>query len=420
MSGEWNLGVALSSPPFSRLEIVDELYSVGDDPWIFTFADGAESRQYLGYLVEEVLLAQPSTLARRFIVAPAINSKVEALKDGRLSVFEALTDSWMWVSDVFPSGEVHAVYTVEAHQLPEDALPGPSVMLWASLEPALSLRYVGTHIWPGRTPAAVFERAGAAAADALGKLAVYAAGDKAADQGRRPEWLRAIYNLPVQRVAYGSLEVHFRMPTPPAASQTTLGFGDEHTTSAAEPERVASEAWRMLQSGLRWLNVREGDGSEADGEFAGFDDHQRLVILEALKALAPSTPGVDEVTVSGQLVLGPSGAGAYTLRRDDARAVRDSLRRVKSRLNRPTVFRVFTGLIRDLDLDRRFFILRKPDALDSPGHSFVLDDDDLLEVARDAYGDMPVTVVGRSASRPNDPWIATEIEETDTASEDDQ
>lgn len=96
-----------------------------DGPRIFTFRDSTAAL-CLAYLSEEL-----DDGSERFIVAPTSHDYISELRAGRLSVREALTSQWMWVVDRDRAGKLSSAWAVVVGELHPDALPEPSVALYA-------------------------------------------------------------------------------------------------------------------------------------------------------------------------------------------------------------------------------------------------------------------------------------------------
>ncbi len=408
MSSTWELPLRVDPKPLERLSPHEALYTIDEDALIFT-SQGPSGQIVLAYFVEEFKDSNDLWL-RRFLVAPTSAEVVSQLKAGVLSVRDGLTRTWLWVADIRDDDSVAEVYGTEVGALPDDALPDGSVMLWASLQPALAVRFVGPEIEHGRVPAGVLARAGSAPMKALGKLATFAASGSAGESGRRPEWLRRIYNLPVARVAFGSLEVSFRLPSDLDGAQGTVPLASADPGASSLPTELSDRVWTMFREGLELVT----SAPEGEAAHAVTADERSLAILDAMSQLVPSSASISGVDISGRMVSAQQSPSVFHLGRREAESVRNMLREVRTRMSSEIELHVSDGLIRDLDLDRRTFVLRQPDDLEAGGENFSLDpdNDDLLDVARDAhYKDLLVSVIGR---RPrnllSDPWLATDIE----------
>lgn len=369
---------------------VEVLYDF-EGPCIFTAHTAAETR-VLAYLSEP--LEDEGLL--RFVVSTVSEATVSALKDGMVSVREALERGSLWLVDLGQDQVPRRAFAVRAEQLPEDALPAPSTMLWSHLEPALVIRLRGPELTPGRMPAAALAQAAEIGGTALKPVFEWAARALRQDtSGRPPEWLRSLYGLPAQRLAYGSLEVAFRSADPGERAQEVLPLEPDALT----PEQIQERGWEAIREGLVWA-VSDGAVPEADG-----DEDKWLAILEAMKRLAPGLTGpVTSIEVSGRVV--GRVAEPFALSRASSRRIRGALTAIKKR--HEVQLRVFVGRVRDLDLDRLTMIVRDEGAADI---QMVLDGEQLLETAREAhYHELPVTVAARSVDKKT--WTVVDLELT--------
>lgn len=370
----------------------DVLYEFDGRPCIFT-AFTPQRSLLLAYLAEE--LEDEGLL--RFIVATTSESTVAGLQDGSVSVRDAIERGSHWLVDVDDSYRPQRAAACRLEDLPEDALPGSSTMLWASLEPALVVRLKGSDIRRGSVPATVFTQAAEIAGRAFKPVFEWAARKSRAEKGGRPpDWLRVLYGLPAQRIAYGSLEVAFREVDVSGFHQQELPLGEAVPPSARE---IQESGWDAIREGLQW-SVSEDQLPPNSG-----DEEKWRLILEAMKRLAPASTGpVTSVAVSGRLVGGP--ARSFELTRASTKKIRTALTELKKRHD--FTLAVFKGRIRDLDLDKLTVVLR--DVPDQPSDIFLaLADERLLEDAREAhYQELEVNVVARSDDRKL--WTAIEIE----------
>lgn len=368
-----------------------------EGPCIFTSRSPAGGL-LLTYLSEDM----EGESCLRYLVVTTSDETISAMKEGVVSVRESLLRGSMWIADLDYGLKIKHVFSVLASDLPDDAMPADGTMLWASLEPALCVRLEGTDIRPGKIPALVVAQAGTIAAKALKSVFEWAARELLPDtSGRPPEWLRALYNLPTQRLAYGSLELSFRYPDIPPAAQTALPLTGEPETPSIDD--LVENGWSLLRRGLEWAS--EASSEEWDEEFPSDDTEERLAILEALRCLAPGSTGpVAQVIISGTKV-GETGR-VHRLNRTASTKIRKRLTTLKKQ--KKIQLKVLTGRVRDLDLDKLTFILR--DVQDEPNDfDFILEDEQFLETAKDAhYQELEVTVVGRSTDAKT--WTAVQLE----------
>jgi hypothetical protein len=382
---------ALDLKLLGALAPVEVLYEF-DGPCIFT-ALTEQRNLVLAYLSEEL----EDERLLRFVVATTSEATIAAMKDGSVSVREALERGSLWLVDLDHAYRPKRAAACRLSDLPGDALPASTTMLWPALEPALIVRLEGSEIRRGSIPAAVFAQAAEISGKALKPVFEWAAKVlRGETSGRPPDWLRLLYGLPAQRIAFGSLEIAFRPADVSSASQQTLPFGGGTMPSAQE---IHASGWRAIAEGLEW-SVSDAPVPANDG-----DDEKWLSILESMKKLAPASTGpVNSVSVSGRLVGAPRRP--FELTRASTRRIRAALTELKKR--HEVQLRVFRGRVRDLDLDKLTLILR-----DVPGESadvpLALADEQLLEVAREAhYQELEVSVAARSEDRKL--WTATEIE----------
>jgi hypothetical protein len=81
--------------------------------------------------------------ASRFLVVPADDHVVMALRRGATTLRAALSQPWAWVVEQpFGGGALHA-WRVDVAALPEDALPRLGTRLSPEHEPIFSVRLVG-------------------------------------------------------------------------------------------------------------------------------------------------------------------------------------------------------------------------------------------------------------------------------------
>ncbi|MBU6161196.1 MAG: hypothetical protein KGO50_08740 [Myxococcales bacterium] len=351
----------------------------------------------IAYLAEEL----EDERALRYIVATTSERTVHALKQGALTVREALLRGSLWLVDTDQSYAPQRAFFIELDDIPDDVLPAPGIMLWAHLQPALTVRLVGDSIVEGRVPASALLHAAEWGATGLKPIIEWAARDVRADvAGRPPEWLQALYSKPTQYVAFGSLEVAFSSQPVQPANQVELALQPE---IGAIQKEIKAKATHAFREGLDWAT------QTAEDRPLGDDDAKSMAVLETLKRLAPGQDGVlSEVHLSGPIVSG--SLRPVTLNRAAGKRVRSELTRLKKR--HEVQLKVFKGRIRDLDLDKLTIVLRNQED-GQPDMFLELENNQLLEVAREAhYQELFVSVAARSQDKRS--WIATEIEFTTT------
>ncbi|HEY0866405.1 MAG TPA: hypothetical protein VGE01_03445 [Fimbriimonas sp.] len=361
-----------------------------DGPCIF-WTETAVGTLVLAYLSED-LEAERSL---RYVISTTSTGTIAELKRGVVSVREAMERGSLWIVDLDYEHRPVGAYAVRSEQLPEDALPLRGTMLWSELEPAMIVRLEGAEVQQGRIPAAAFSQAAEIAGKALKPVFEWAARRIRQDiGGRPPEWLRDLYAMPTQRVAFGSLEVAFGQVELQPDAQGALPYGDPNIPT---PRQIQAAGWDAIREGLAWAASEDADPPADGGE------DKWLAILEALRRLAPSSSGpVTAIQVWGAKV--GRMARPYRLDRTSAKRIRTALTDIKKR--HEVRLRVFTGRIRDLDLDEFTLILR--DIPDEGGDvKFILDEERLLETAREAhYQELEVS----ARSEDEKTWTATDIE----------
>src|SRR4051812_35901139 len=121
-------------PPFKPSTLVD-LAAVGplapaevlyefDGPCIFT-ALTTQRPLVLAYLSEEL-----DDGRLRYVVATTSEATISAMKDGAVSVREAIERGSLWVVDFDRRYRPQEAHAVQLSELPADAFPPSTVMLW--------------------------------------------------------------------------------------------------------------------------------------------------------------------------------------------------------------------------------------------------------------------------------------------------
>jgi len=370
--------------------IADEVLYDFDGPCIFT-STAPNGGKLLVYLVEELEELEDDRRLRH-LVATTTHGIVESLKTGTTTMRDALTAGWLWVCDSTMAGEVRRVYAPPLDALPPDALPGNGTMLWPHLEPALRVRLVGDEVREGSIPALVLAQVGEIAKSLKSVFEYSARGLLQDTSGRPPEWLRSLYDLRAQRVAYGSLEISFQQTEP----DQELDVPDP---AQSKPTRaIVDEGWDLLTRGLDWAT------SPHDAALIAENDTERKAILDALKRLSPNATGpVCVIEVSGTRVGG--GRSPRRLDRKSSRRVRKTLASLGARVT----LNALSGRIRDLDLDKREFVLREIPGQPRTETLCVVDDEQHLEIAKEAhYQELPVSVAVKRSSGLR--WEVVDIE----------
>jgi len=340
-----------------------------DGPRIFTTRD-ADGELNLVYW------ADGDSNGSRYIVVPTTQQIIDSLRTGGLSVLDALKQTRCWVCDVIDDGIMRSCMRTSLDEIPADALPAIGTMLWPTLEPLLTLRAVGNEIGLGHIPSSVIRSCVDGVQKAFKVLAEYVL-ELPAQIGRPKDFIRRLFDLPTQRMAFASFEISFRMP-----------IAEEHLFSAA-PDKSAEaktleEVGMLLNKGLTWL------ATDASTEGMYKEDAEASAILRALKELAPSSQGsIDRLELKGQLI-GPRTSPLVL----DRTARQKVTAAIRNRFLEPKVIEL-EGLIRELDKDRMSFDLRE---ITGPVSSqrFVFDEDLREDVFLAFSQDARVKIAGKT------------------------
>ncbi|NOY93918.1 MAG: hypothetical protein GXP55_22270 [Deltaproteobacteria bacterium] len=318
-----------------------EILYEAEEPIVFTLRTAMGDR-LLAYL------ADATATARWLIMAPCSEQLLTDLKQGRLPLRDALDASWTWLGKLDNDDHWEGAWAVRLEDVSQDHLPAAGAMLLPEHQPVLSTRAVGAMLAPAKTPASVVAYMADAPRKAL-KVLLEADLDLTG-QGRPSDLLRSLYDLPIQRMAYGSFEISFGMPA---------GLLDEPSLKRSV---------ELLQRGLRWAATEASDDS---APLDAGSDQQRDALLRAVKLLTPPSTGyIERIDVGGRWLQQP------------VVLTRRSRKRVLAELRQTTTERVgrVEGRLREFDKDNFTFILRETgDGADVPG---VFDDslyDELLD-----------------------------------------
>jgi hypothetical protein len=362
------IGVGLFQP-FKPLEVLYDF----DGPRTFTHFDH-DGQLCLAHWCDE------DGETTRFLVVPFSEHLVQQLKDGELTLRDALDQPRIWLLDIAHSGEPLAAWIVHLADLPSDVLPLPGTMLLPTLEPLLSLRAVGEDIQEGRVPGSVIRGLVEGAQKAIKMLAEYVL-DQPIQTGRPPALIKRLFDLPAQRLAFGSFEIAFRSPL----SGSAILFDDLTAEDIRQEKEALQRVGDLLQIGLTWLSSTEAN--RASGAVGQNPDESRL-ILQAVKSITPSSQGpVREVEVRGTLIKNP--VRPVRLNRDSRRSVNTALARTPGR---ESIVQL-SGHIREVDLDRLTFDLREINS-EVESRKFAFDEDLIEDVLQALQEDSSVTVAG--------------------------
>ncbi len=131
--------------PFKPSEILYDF----DGPRTFTHLDKYESLCLAHWFDDD-------EKATRYIVVPFTEELLASLKNGSLTLRDALNQPRIWlVDEAHSSGKLQNVWIVRPSDVPEDCLPKPGTMLLPSLHPLISLRAIGEEIEKGGIPGSV-------------------------------------------------------------------------------------------------------------------------------------------------------------------------------------------------------------------------------------------------------------------------
>ena len=367
----WNInGKTVPVERFNPFQPADVLYEF-DGPRIFTLKD-SESELNLAYWSDE------DERVWRYVIVPTTTTIIDALRKGSISVYDALHQPRCWLCDVTHQGEVAECQRIEFEMLPRDSLPAIDTMLLPILEPLLTLRAVGAEIVPGQIPASVIRTCVEGVQKTFKLLSEYVLGQQT-QAGRPDEFLRRLFDLPTQRVAFASFEISFRMPIEERNLFTASGEKSPETETL---ERVGT----LLNKGLKWLASAAGD----EGVYSPTAPEEGAVLLRALKELTPSSQGsIERLELRGRLI--GSRTKPVVLERSARQRVNDAIR---IRSLEPELVDL-EGRIRELDKDRQSFELRE---IDSPSQMqrFVFDEELLEDVFQAFQEDVRVRVAGRT------------------------
>ena len=364
-------GKPIDPGQFEPFEPVDVFYEF-DGPRVFTLKD-RDNELNLAYWSDE-----DSDICR-YVVVPTTETILDDLKVGRISVLEALNQPRCWLCDINSEGDLSAVHRVDFNAVPGDSLPTAGTMLLPSLEPILTLRAVGDEIKPGQIPGSVIRTCVEGVQKTFKFLSEYVLGQQP-QAGRPDDFLRRLFDLPTQRVAFSSFEISFRMPI------EEKDLFSESGEKSPETETL-EEVSELLKKGLAWLTSAAGE----EGVYSAENPEEGTVLLRALKELTPSSQGsIECFELKGQL-LGPRSS-PLVLTRSARQRVNNAIR---SQSLEPQVVDL-EGRVRELDKDRLSFELREIAGGDQQTQRFVFDEELLEEVFQAFQEDLRVRVAGHT------------------------
>jgi hypothetical protein len=129
----WNLtGKAVDIKQFHPFEPEEVLYEF-DGPRIFTLND-ADGELNLAYWSDE------DDKMSRYVVVPTTTKIVAALREGSISVYDALNQPRCWLCDVTHPGDLSACQRVPFEAVPRDSLPEVGTLLLPTLATNTAIR----------------------------------------------------------------------------------------------------------------------------------------------------------------------------------------------------------------------------------------------------------------------------------------
>ena len=381
----WSVpGRQLEVSRFEPFEPVTVLYEF-DGPRTFTVVD-QDGELYLAHWCDD------DEHRSRYLVVPTDSHLLKRLQGGHLTVLEALRQPRLWVVEVSSEG-VEATWRTDLRDLPEDVLPARGTMLLPSLEPFLSVRAIGQQIHSGSVPASVIRTLVDGVQKALKQL-LEGFLSPTSSQGRPPEGIRRLYDLPAQHFAFNSFQIDFRRPA--RAGQADMFDGTDLDPNREEDvvlNQVADQLYGALES-----VTRPSQGAAGETPIGLAPTSRR--VLEALLSLTPPGDGpISEVEVGGTFA-GGRNVRPYRLTRQS----RQDVKRQLSLMPQGQVRHLkLTGRVRSLDLDRLTFELR--DTPEGSSNQRFVCDEELLDDVHEAFNSASeVTVMG---IQPSDCLTAT-------------
>lgn len=112
--------------PFTARDVLYEF----DGPRIFTLTD-SDGELNLAYW------SDADESQDRFVIVPTAARIITLLRQGAMSVFDALNQPRCWICDIAFDGAVQQCWRVNFDDIPRDSLPGFRTMLLPALEPEL-------------------------------------------------------------------------------------------------------------------------------------------------------------------------------------------------------------------------------------------------------------------------------------------
>lgn len=351
----------------SYIEPSEVLYEI-DLPMIFVTDEGPwKSIWYLCDKTDSLL---------RYLRSGTNTDIIDQLKSGSISVLQALRYPHHEIIDLDFSFQIVSSWKTNIEWIPSEFLPKQHAMLHADLEPILDIKFTGSNIKPHLLPISAIKRGVDGAYAALKKLAEAATSEEAAGEalysssiGRPKRSLKKLFDLPTQKLAFGSLEIAFSAP-----SDVQSDLYPDETRSKLE------QMSNLLTNGLEWAYSYPNSKTERPS----------LNILEALERLSPPLEGaIEKVELRGQLI--PTRK-TLVLNRDISAHVRRAISQAKREDEESNY--IYHGYVRELDKDNQTFTLRDSDGNDIGSFTCL---EDTYEDALSAFSTgSEVAVIARS------------------------
>lgn len=240
------------------------------------------------------------------------------------------------------------------------------------------MRASGAGIVPGMVPGSVIRTCVEGVHKTFKFLSEHVLG-QTPQAGRPDEFLRKLFDLPTQRIAFASFEISFRVPLVEHDLFSANGLKSPESETI---EKVGS----LLNKGLNWLMSEAGE----EGLFPPEHPEEGNVLLRALKELTPSSQGsIEQLELRGR-ILGERAA-PLVLNRIHRQRVNTAIRK---RSLEPQLIDL-EGRVRELDKDHLSFELREINRADAQTQRFVFDEELLEDVLQALQDNRRIRVSGR-------------------------
>jgi hypothetical protein len=275
-----------------RFEPVEVLVHY-DGPQTFTF------RHENGLLMlAHLLFAEDDGQKARYVAVPFDEEGVRLLKDGRMTVRDALEEQrWVFLATGEPWSSA-MIEPVKLASLPAEVLPERYAMLSADLLPLLSLRLKGDGVHADSVPVYVVRQAVTATESAIKTISGYVAETSSAPHA--DALVEPLRNLNVQRLGFASFEVALR------GDRSKIKF------DPGDPSNPFTRVRKLLTGAVR-AATEKPDKLDFGAQFDHETEEGGRVALDAIHDMTPPNSGpVEESEVSGRLV---GGARSYDMDR---------------------------------------------------------------------------------------------------------